>query len=417
MEAVMPSGAPEAVAVSDLDRGLAVAILMAGVRRASHMRVGVAVCLVTILVAVTAIVSPAGAAAAAPDGLTTSVPRLRTALDGLVAAGAPGAVVLVRDGNRTVRLARGFADRARKAPMRVTDRFRVGSVTKTFVATVVLQLAGEGRLSLDDTVERWLPGLVPNGQGITIRQLLNHTSGLFDYTQDPAILRPYVHGHLTVVRAPRTLVARATAHPPLFAPGAKWSYSNTGYIVLGLIVEAAAGDSLGAQLQQRVFAPLGLRGTTFDSSPRIRGRHAHGYLAIGKGPARDVSVFHPSFAWAAGAIVSTADDLARFYRALLQGRLLRADLLGAMKTTVAMGPPGESYGLGLWKTSSMGLSPTNKLACGSVWGHDGDFPGYLTEAFSTEDAKRQMVVLINSDSLRRPAQRALVRVADIAACA
>jgi len=413
----MSSHARGAVAVSSSERGSAVAILIAGVRHASRRSVRVAACLLTVLVAVSAAVSPAEAAPAAPGRLATSVPRLRTALDRLVAAGAPGAVVLVRDGNRTVRLARGFADRARKTPMRVTDRFRVGSVTKTFVATVVLQLAGEGRLSLGDTVERWLPGLVPNGQAITVRQLLNHTSGLFDYTEDPAVLKPYLHGHLTVARAPRTLVARAVVHPPVFAPGARWSYSNTGYILLGLIVEAAAGDSLASELQQRIFAPLGLRGTTFDSSPRISGRHAHGYLAIGKGPARDVSVFSPSFAWAAGAIVSTADDVARFYRALLHGQLLRPDLLAAMKMTVAQGPPGESYGLGLWKTSSMGLSPTNTVACGSVWGHDGDFPGYLTDAFSSEDGTHQMVVLVNTDSLRRPAQRALVRVGDIAACA
>jgi D-alanyl-D-alanine carboxypeptidase len=376
-----------------------------------------AACVGAVLATGAAIVAPAGAATVPRDRLTASVPRLRAALDHLVAAGAPGAVVLVRDGHRTVRLASGFADPARKAPMRVTDRFRAGSVTKTFVSTVVLQLAGEGRLSLADTVERWLPGLVPNGQAITIGQLLNHTSGLFDYTQDRAVLRPYVRGHLRFVWAPRALVGRANAHPPLFAPGAGWSYSNTGYILLGLIVEAAAADSLPAELQQRVFRPLGLRHTTFDSAPRITGRHAHGYLAPGKRPARDVSVFSPSFAWAAGALVSTADDLARFYRALLGGRLLRPDLLAAMKTTVAMGPPGEFYGLGLWKTTSMGLSPTNKLACGPVWGHDGDFPGYTTDAFSSEDTRRQMVLLVNTDSLRRPAQRALVRVGDIAACA
>jgi D-alanyl-D-alanine carboxypeptidase len=384
---------------------------------ACRRRVARAACLVAGLIALAGIAVPAAAVAAGPDRLTRSVPRLRAALDRFVAAGAPGAVVLVRDGDRTVRLARGLADRAHRAPMRVTDRFRVGSVTKTFVATVVLQLAGEGRLSLDDTVARWLPGLVPNGQAITVRQLLSHTSGLFDYTEDRAVLAPYVRGHLTVARAPRTLVARGTAHPPLFAPGARWSYSNTGYILLGLIVEAAAGDSLEGQLQQRILGPLGLRRTTFDRSPRIRGDHAHGYFAMGTGPARDVSVFSPTWAWAAGAMVSTADDLARFYRALLEGRLLRPDLLGAMKTTVAMGPPGESYGLGLWRTRSMGLSPTNKLACGSVWGHNGDFPGYVTDAFASEDTRRQMVVLVNSDTLRRPAQRALVRVGDIAACA
>jgi D-alanyl-D-alanine carboxypeptidase len=399
------------------DRGLVVSVVIAAARRMLHWSVGVAAACLVAGLAVIAAVAPADAAATRSDRLSGSLPKLRAALDELVAAGAPGAVVLVRDGDRTVRLARGLADRTRNAPMRATDRFRVGSVTKTFVSAVVLQLVAEGRLSLDDTVERWLPGLVPNGQRIIVRQLLSHTSGLYDYTQDPSVLKPYLRGHLRVVRAPRTLVARAIAHPPLFAPGAEWSYSNTGYVLLGLILEAAGGDSLGAQLQQRIFTPLGLRRTTFDTSPRINGRHAHGYFALGKPPLRDVTVFSPSFAWAAGAIVSTADDLARFYRALLQGRLLRPDLLDAMKTTVAMGPPGESYGLGLWKTTSMGLSPTNKLACGSVWGHDGDFPGYLTEAFSSEDAKRQMIVLVNSDSLRRPAQRALVRVGDTAACA
>jgi D-alanyl-D-alanine carboxypeptidase len=370
--------------------------------------------MVAILVAVAVV--PAPAPAAGPDRLTGSLPRLRAAADRLVAAGAPGVVVLVRDEQRAVRLVRGFADRDRKVPMQATDRFRVGSVTKTFVATLVLQLAGDGRLSLDDTVEHWLPGLVPGGQGITVRHLLNHTSGLFDYTQDPAVLRPYLRGHLTVVRAPRTLVARGAAHPPLFAPGADWSYSNTGYIVLGLIVEAAGGGPLAGQLRERIFTPLGLRSTTFDTGPRISGRHAHGYFAIGAPPARDVSVFSPSWAWAAGAIVSTADDVARFYRALLGGGLLPADLLGAMKTTVDMGRPGEAYGLGLWKTRSMGLSPTTQLACGSVWGHNGEFPGYLTDAFSSEDARRQLVVLVNSDSLGRPAQRALARVGSIAAC-
>jgi D-alanyl-D-alanine carboxypeptidase len=413
----MVSNALRAAAVRCSDRDLVVSGLIAAARRISHWSLRImAACVVAGLTAIAAVV-PADAAATRSDRLTRSVPKLRAALDELVAAGAPGAVVLVRDGDRTVGLAGGLADRARNAPMRVTDRFRVGSVTKTFVSSVVLQLAGEGRLSLDDTVERWLPGLVPNGPGITIRQLLSHTSGLYDYTQDPSVLKPYLRGHLRVVRAPRTLVARAIAHPPLFAPGAKWSYSNTGYILLGLIVEAAGGDSLRAQLQRRIFTPLGLRHTTFDTSPRISGRHAHGYFALGKRSLRDVSVFSPSFAWAAGAIVSTAGDLVRFYRALLQGRVLRPDLLDAMKTTVAMGPPGESYGLGLWKTRSLGLSPTNKLACGSVWGHDGDFPGYLTHAFSSEDGRRQMVVFVNSDSLRRPAQRALVRVGDIAACA
>jgi D-alanyl-D-alanine carboxypeptidase len=378
-------------------------------------RIAVA-CLLAVPPAAAGAERAAATATAAPGGLPRSVPRLRTALDRFVAAGAPGAVVLVRDGDRTVRLARGFSDLAARTRMRPTDRFRIGSVTKTFVATVLLQLTGEGRLALDDTVERWLPGVVPNGQGITVRQLLNHTSGLFDYTDDAKILSAFRKGDFTRSFTPRELVALATSHPPLFAPGAMWSYSNTNYILLGLIAEAVTGHPIQAELQRRVLAPLRLRRTAFATEPRIAGPHAHGYVELSRRRTQDVTVFSPSFAWTAGAMVSTADDVARFFRALLQGRLLRPDLLQAMKTTVPMGPPAERYGLGLWNTRSLALSPANTLPCGSVWGHNGDFPGYLANAFASEDAGHQMVVLVNTDTLRRPARRALVRVGDLAAC-
>jgi D-alanyl-D-alanine carboxypeptidase len=339
---------------------------------------------------------------------------LRPALDELVASGAPGAVVLVRDGDRTVRLASGFANVARRTPMRVTDRFRIGSVTKTFVATVVLQLVRDGELRLSDSVEHWLPGLVPNGTSITVRELLNHTSGLAEYSNQELLAK--------VMRNPRKpwtpaqLIATATAQKPVFAPGTHWSYSNTGYVLAGLIVEKATGNSLATEIRRRILRPLDLRATTFDSSPRIAGHSARGYALIGKPPAKDVSLVTPTWAGAAGAMVSTADDVARFERALLRGRLLPANLLSAMETTVAMGPPGESYGLGLWKTRSMALSPTFRLPCGTAWGHNGDFPGYLTNAFASRDGRRQMIVLVNSDSLPRPAQIALLRLVRTAYC-
>ena len=254
-----------------------------------------------------------------PDAPSSSSPPARAdnldrALARLTHAGAPGAVVLVRRGAHTRRVARGYADRATRRPMRAGDRFRIGSLTKTFTATVVLQLAGEGRLGLDDTVERWLPGLVPGGERITVRQLLNHTSGLFNYTDDEQVLE----GMLSDRRrawSPRELVAIGTAHPPTFAPGTRWAYSNTGYIVLGLIAEAVDGRPLATQLETRIFTPLKLRHTSFDSEPQIAGRYAHGYFV-----GRDVSVLNPTGAWAAGAMVSTAADVGRFYRALLGGR-------------------------------------------------------------------------------------------------
>jgi len=342
-------------------------------------------------------------------------------MQALVNAGAPGVIVFARNGTCSLRLAAGVADRKRGTPMRSGDRFRVGSVTKTFVAALVLQLAGEGKLSLDDTVEKWVPGLVPGGDRITVRELLNHTSGLFDYLNDGdgTVLQPYVKGDLGHVWTPQAIVGVATKHPPHFPPGGGWSYSNTGYIVLGLIVEAATGDALAAELKRRLFVPLGLSRTSLDASPRIAGRYAHGYYHFPRKPLIDVTGVSPTLAWAAGGIVSTVADLAQFYRALLGGRVLTPDLLHAMETTTSMGVVGEDYGLGLWETRTLGFARTFRLSCAAdrVWGHDGDFPGYLTYAFNSADGQRQAVVAINDDALSERAARAVSRVVGTAFCA
>jgi D-alanyl-D-alanine carboxypeptidase len=333
--------------------------------------------------------------------------QLREALDALVAAGVPGALVLVRDGDRTIRLAAGYGNLARRTPMQSSDRFRIGSETKTFVATVVLQLVGERKLALADTVERWLPGLVPGGGTISVRQLLNHTSGLFDYAEDKMVERQL--DNPMKVWAPRRLVAIATAHAPLFSPGARWSYSNTGYILLGLIVEKASGKSLGAELRERIFAPLRLRATSLDTRPQIAGRHAHGYTRYRKSRLTDISVVSPSLFWAAGAIVSTADDLLRFHRALFRGRLLHPRLLAAMKTTVPV-TPQQRYGLG--------LIVSRYVRCGVFFGHGGETFGYETFTDSRSDGKRDLVIAVNADSSVRSerAQGALERLNAIAHC-
>ena len=349
---------------------------------------------------------------AAPANAVPRPSELRQDARSLVAAGAPGVIVLVRDGSRSVRAAAGSADLTPRTPMRVSDRFRVASITKTFVAAVVLQLVGEGRPALDDTVERWLPGLVPGGAAITVRELLNHTSGLFDYVDDgdDTILKPYLRGEVTHVTSPRRIVAVATSHPPHFAPGTRHRYSNTNYIVLGLVVEAVTGDSLSAELGRRIFRPLGLRATSLDATAsRITGRHAHGYAALGRGGrAVELDVLSSSLTWAAGALVSTAGDVARFYRALLQGRLLRPDLLHEMETTVPAGPPGEAYGLGLFQSRRLDLERTYRLPCAdAVWGHNGSFAGWQASAINSLDGRRQMVVFINSDTLSARARRAL----------
>ncbi|MFE0250268.1 serine hydrolase domain-containing protein [Streptomyces sp. NPDC059010] len=296
----------------------------------------------------------------------------------------------------------GVADTATGEAVRPGDRFRIASASKTFVATVVLQLAGEGRLSLDDTVEDWLPGVVSgngnDGSGITVRQLLQHTSGLHNYTADLPVL-----GTVAGFKADRyrtwtaeELIARAMRHRPDFAPGTKWSYSNTGYIVVGMIIKKATGTSWQQEVTRRIIRPLHLRDTLAPTTqPHIPGRHLHGYSHFeGSGPTIDVTEFNPSAAGAAGAMISTAADLTRFYQALLGGRLLRPAQLTAMKTTVRTPPldyvwPGASYGLGLMRIP---------LSCdGSYYSHPGDIPGYTTRNGVSADGRRVVVLATTGD--------------------
>jgi D-alanyl-D-alanine carboxypeptidase len=320
----------------------------------------------------------------------TDPAALQKQLDGVVEAGAPGVVGLVRTGERTWQGASGLGDLHANRPARAGDRFRVGSVTKSFVATLVLQLVGEGRLGLDDNLERWLPGLVPGGDRITVRQLLHHTSGLYNYTDDlPERPRRF---------RPGELVAIATGRKPLFAPGTQFSYSNTNYILAGMLVERVTGQRLAAQLQHRILQPLGLDDTELPATERtLAGPHARGYAPpddewqVSDGPARlvDATEMDPSWAWAAGAMVSSTADLARFYQALLGGQLLTPELLKQMRTTVdaSQARHGTRYGLGL---------EVLRPGCGvELWGHGGPLEGYQTTAFSTPDANRQLIIAIN----------------------
>jgi D-alanyl-D-alanine carboxypeptidase len=354
------------------------------------------------------VMAPATALAAAPEPAPAGNSRLQGLLDEMVANGASGALARVDDGRHTWRLASGSARLEPRQPLTPAARYRVGSVTKTFVSTVTLQLVGEGRLRLDDTVERWLPGLVPNGEAITLRMLLNHTSGLFDYTEDPAFIERLINDP-TNPASPRQLIAIARMHPPNFPPGEGWSYSNTGYIVVGLILEAATSQPVERLVRQRIIGPLGLTGITFPTrSPSISGYHAHGYrqpTAPGA-PYLDVTPFSPTLAWTAGAIISTADDLRRFYGALLRGRLLRPALLEQMLTTVPV-QPEFGYGLGIY---------TQQTACGTVWGHDGGIPGYLNVAFNDRSGRRSAEVMLHTEPNTDALWSALQLTLDAAVC-
>jgi D-alanyl-D-alanine carboxypeptidase len=258
---------------------------------ARRRRLAGAAAIATCLTAGGLVAAPAWAGSTAPPRTT-----LRGGVDALVASGAPGALLLVRDGERTVRLTGGFGDVARRTPMRSGDHFKIASLTKTYTATVVLQLAAEGRLRLSDSVERWLPGLVPNGRHVTIRQLLSHTSGLAEFDTDPRYLEPYLGGNLGFYWAPRKLVEMALSHPPVFPPGrtAVSSYSNTNYVLAGLVAEAVTGHSIATELKRRIFRPLGLRHTSYQTKPGLPAPYAHGYMVLDEPPMIDVTGLSPS---------------------------------------------------------------------------------------------------------------------------
>ena len=190
--------------------------------------------------------------------------------------------------------------------------------------------------------------------------------------------------------SPDSLIELAVAHPPLSEPGGQWSYSNTNYIALGLVIEAVTGHTIGAELEARIFDPLGLDGTSFDSSAGIAGSFAHGYALLGGPTPTDVTSVSPSAAWAAGGgLVSTAKDIATFFAALMHGELLPPDAFAEMLATVPA-REGLAYGLGIAEVA---------LPCGTAWGHQGEFPGYLSMALTSLDGERQAVVLVNFYSL------------------
>lgn len=352
------------------------------------------------------------ASAVASPGHASTTPTAQARLRQLVAqdvrAGAPGVIVRVDNGSgQVIEIAEQAAWSRRDHILTARDRFRMGSNTKTMVATVILQLVAEHRLALTDSVDTRLPGLIPDERNITLRMLLNHTSGLFDYKNDPAVLKAFT-GQDTRQWTPEEVLAAAVTYPPLFAPGTQYSYSNTNYLALGLIAEKVTGEDLADLVQQRIAAPLHLRDTYLvtGADHRHNPTLAHGYepdaarlaplLPPGTppgtafvGPHRpdgyvDTTNVNLSTEWAAGAMVSTAQDWARFDTALMSGQLLPPAELQQMRTTVSEGPSTPNrYGLGLEQV----ITP-----CGTVWGHDGQVPGYSSEDYTDSTGRRTVSV-------------------------
>ncbi|MFJ9928763.1 serine hydrolase domain-containing protein [Streptomyces misionensis] len=331
--------------------------------------------------------SPAAAGLPKPDAA-----GLARVLRSAVEQGAPGALARIDDHGTTYTATHGFADRRTRRAMAAGDRFRVGSVTKTFSAVVLLQLADEHKLSLDAPVDRYLPGLLPDDR-ITVRHLLSHRSGLYDYTND--MFADSVPGFEAVrnkVFTYRELVALSLKHPRTNAPGAAYSYSNTNFVVAGMLIEKLTGHPVATEYRTRVFEPLKLRDTFYvHPDTRIPGAHAHGYLTPDKAgdPLVDATDQTVSWAQSAGAVISSARDLDTFYGALLGGRLLSPARLAEMERMTRVNAT-TAYGLGLRRRD---------LSCGiSVYGHTGTVQGYYTYAFATKDGGRRMTAVATTSN-------------------
>ncbi|MEU5866617.1 MULTISPECIES: serine hydrolase domain-containing protein [unclassified Nonomuraea] len=311
--------------------------------------------------------------------------------------GATAALARVTDGGRTWSGSAGVRDVERGGRPSPNGYFRIGSVTKTFVATLVLQLVDEGKLKLDDPIDAHLPGLVPGGGRITVRSLLDHTSHLYDYMSEPGYSTNRWRGEARF-RSYRPAELLKVAFAKKLPDDGKWHYSNTNYVVLGLLVEKLTGRPYGEEVTRRILRPLGLRHTLVPGDRAgVPSPHAKGYEPM---PALvDATRMNPSLDWAAGEMISTAADLERFMSALLGGKLTSAASLKAMRTTVETGA-GFGYGLGLQAYA---------LPCGTVWGHSGELIGYLTFAFRSDSGKSLTLSL--NPSTRNPSTEEIMGMA------
>jgi D-alanyl-D-alanine carboxypeptidase len=353
-----------------------------------------------------------GGAAASAAPTPAAVQR---GLERLVEApgGPPGAIAtLYRNGHLTV-LREGRANVKRKGAPRVTDHMRIASVAKAFSGAVALHLVGAREFSLDDTIAHRLPGMPTAWGAVTVRQMLNHTSGLPDYTKSEGFAEQAKndpHGFVS----PLQIVDWVRADPLEFAPGSHYAYSNTDNIVIGLIVEAVTGKTYGQELKRVVFGPAKLRQTSFPTKVALPNPFIHGYLVTPGEKRKDVSTFlSPSGAWASGAIVSTPRDLNTFIRSYLGPRFFsRAQQRQQMRFVLGgqSSPPGpgrNSAGLALFRYQTR---------CGTVYGHTGNFPGYVQWAAATANGRRAVTTSLNIPAPTGKLLAQLRRVQTTAVC-
>jgi D-alanyl-D-alanine carboxypeptidase len=336
-------------------------------------------------------------------------PNQQIGVDAIRDAGAVAVLAEIQHGDEHRRALRaGVADLRNPRPVPLNSYYRIGSTTKAFTATLVMQLIGEGKLQLTDTVEQWLPGMVDrngnDGRRITVKNLLRHTSGLNDWNNEVPLARDptperYLAERFHAYR-PHEMVALALNKAPQWTPDAenpaeetRWAYSNTNYVLAGMIVEKVTGRPWEQAIHDRIIEPLGLRHTFTGVTAYVPQPHATAYLQFpGRDDLTDVSILVDGGSGDAG-MISTPGDVATFFRALFNGRLVRPSELGQMRATVAAptfdANPATRYGLGLAWRPVPGCP-------GGLWHHHGNSPGIASRNGVTANGQHAVALAIST---------------------
>jgi D-alanyl-D-alanine carboxypeptidase len=354
--------------------------------------------------------APAGTARSADTVLDRALARFVRRADG-----PPGVAVVVQRGDQAVLHRAGTADLASGAPIRAFESMRLASVAKAFSGAVALSLVAAGRLSLSDTVGQRLPGLPHAWARVTLRELLQHTSGIPDFSQTKAFQKALLK---SLLKAPPPRVLLSFAPRKLnFRPGSRYEYSNSDNIIVGLMAEAATGKSYEEELRQRVFVPLGLDDTSLPRGAKLPTPFVHGYdIAPPQPPADVTSVIAAGWAWASGGIVSTPEDANAFIRAYVRGATTSPAVRQAQFTfrpgsSEPPGPGRNSAGLAIFRYQTR---------CGTVYGHTGNTLGYTQFAAASANGKRSVVVSVNSQitpTIHPDRFRELRKIYTLAVCA
>ncbi|MFI1649177.1 serine hydrolase domain-containing protein [Streptomyces avidinii] len=332
--------------------------------------------------------TPTPAPTSASDEFAQLTPAVARQLDDsirkvLAEAKIPGVIVAVSaPGKGEYVRSFGIADKATGAPMTPNLNMRIGSVTKTFTVTALLELVDDGKVGLDDPIAKYVDG-VPNGDRITLRELAGMRSGLFNYSADEGFYKAFTSNPDRPF-TPQELLDYSFKHPVLFEPNAKFYYCNTNLILLGLVVEKVSGTPLDRFIDREVVEPAGLKHTLFPTGPEFPEPHAQGYTnQTASGKVENSTDWNPSWGWAAGAMISDLSDLRSWAKTLATGTLL-TPATQAQRLDVVDAIPGAGYGLGIFNVQG--------------WiGHNGSLPGYGSLVLYLPEAEATLVVLLNTD--------------------